>query len=453
MPRRASSLKAKATTDMESFGNSQSIMLETRADSNAGDISDVPEGWRLATLGEVAHLYAGGSAPQGEQWFGGKNAFVRVKHLTEDDDWVKRWDLITDEAVKAHRLKLFPKGTIVLPKSGASIRLEKRAILTTDAYLVSHLAAVIAQRNIIDSDFLFYTLRSKRLAQEKADGYPTLNLSELKLTQVSVPPLPEQQAIALLLRTVQHTKEACERVIAATRQLKQSLLQYLFTYGPVPFDQADQVPLKETEIGLRPSHWEMRLLGDIAELKNGLNFKREQKGTGILTVDVLNMYGEDISIRPERLYRVSVEPREHYLLSPGDILLVRSSLKEEGVGWASLFSGFMEPATFCGFLIRLRLRKDSSCLPDLLVRFLRLPEIRSLLVGKSGKVAITNINQGNLNSLPVIIPPLSEQKAMAAQLLAVDVKLVREDSRRSALANLFQSLLHHLMTGKVRVTD
>jgi type I restriction enzyme, S subunit len=51
------------------------------------------------------------------------------------------------------------------------------------------------------------------------------------------------------------------------------------------------------------------------------------------------------------------------------------------------------------------------------------------------------------------IPPLPEQREIAAQLAAVDAKLAAEESRRVALAALFQSLLHHLMTGKVRLPD
>ena len=63
------------------------------------------------------------------------------------------------------------------------------------------------------------------------------------------------------------------------------------------------------------------------------------------------------------------------------------------------------------------------------------------------------INTTKLKALPVLLPPLSEQREIVAQLAAVDAKLAAEESRRAALAALFQSLLHHLMTGQVRLPE
>ena len=59
------------------------------------------------------------------------------------------------------------------------------------------------------------------------------------------------------------------RNLDATRQLKQSLMRHLFTYGPVPVDQVDGVKLKETEIGAVPEGWEVARLGEHAQLATG----------------------------------------------------------------------------------------------------------------------------------------------------------------------------------------
>jgi type I restriction enzyme, S subunit len=93
------------------------------------------------------------------------------------------------------------------------------------------------------------------------------NLSKTRLGSFSVPllPLPEQRAIAHVLRTVQEAKEATEKVLEATRELKRSLMNYLFTYGPVPVDEAERVPLRETEIGPVPEHWEINSCDDLCE--------------------------------------------------------------------------------------------------------------------------------------------------------------------------------------------
>jgi restriction endonuclease S subunit len=135
-------------------------------------------------------------------------------------------------------------------------------------------AAIRGKSGTYGNDFLEFVLLHQQsrildLATGGGSTFPNINKPQLQELAVPLPPLPEQRAIAQVLRTVQRAKAATEKVLAATKQLKQSLLRHLFTYGPIPFDQADQVELKETAIGPMPEHWEVVPLNSVSRLASG----------------------------------------------------------------------------------------------------------------------------------------------------------------------------------------
>jgi len=132
--------------------------------------------------------------------------------------------------------------------------------------------------------------------------------------------------------------------------------------------------------------WEHIEFGKIADFKNGINFNKEQKGdNGIPTIDVKNMYSDSCYVNTSDLYRVSKTINPDYYLAKGDLLFVRSSLKEEGVGWTSLFNGDSNSVTFCGFIIRARIKDESreEIYPKYLTYFFRSDIPRKELVSGS----------------------------------------------------------------------
>jgi len=100
-------------------------------------------------------MKAGQSALQAEEHFkNGKYPFIRVQHIDNEDYRITNWDLINDAAVKDYHLKL-SKGTIIFPKSGAAVHLEKRAMLPFDSYIVSHLCAINSRDSSFFRSFYF----------------------------------------------------------------------------------------------------------------------------------------------------------------------------------------------------------------------------------------------------------------------------------------------------------
>ena len=58
-----------------------------------------------------------------------------------------------------------------------------------------------------------------------------------------------------------------------------------------------------------------------------------------------------------------------------------------------------------------------------------------------------------LKSYPLPLPPVLEQREIARALLTIDEKIAAEENRKQTLEVLFKTLLHDLMTGKLRVKD
>jgi type I restriction enzyme S subunit len=402
------------------------------------ELGPLPEEWEVVRLGEVAEISSGGSAPQGKEYFGGKNPFIRVQHVDNDNYTIKGCDYITDEAVRKYKLKLFPKGTIIFPKSGASIYSEKRAKLPFDAYIVSHLMAVISRSPLLLQDYLFFNLISKKLSKNKADNYPTLNISEVSQIPIPLPPLEEQKAIAGILSTVQSAIEKTEKVINALKNLKKSMMKHLFTYGPVAEEEAEKVELKETEIGLIPKHWEVVRLGEVAEIIMGQSPPGETYNTQGVGMPFLQGKAEFGKVYPSPV-KYTTNPLK--IGKTGSVLIsVRAPVGDVNIanmdycigrGLASISFkngyGYNEYLFYCLQFLKPLLEKEGY--------------------GSTFKA----INKEVLTKFQIPLPPLEEQQKIAQILQSIDQRIEKEEKYKNALQNLFKSLLHNLMTGKIRV--
>jgi type I restriction enzyme S subunit len=197
--------------------------------------------------------------------------------------------------------------------------------------------------------------------------------------------------------------------------------------------------------------WPTASLGEYAEFKNGINFTSEEKGdVGVSTIDVKNMYGHGFAAGVDNLYRVNKAINHDYYLESGDLLFVRSSLKQEGIGWTSQFVSNSEPTTFCGFIIRARLNDRQRTDPSFLTFYFRSDDARRALIASSGKVAITNISQGILSKAPIPLPPLPEQKKIAHILSTVQRAIEAQERIIATTTELKKALMHKLFTEGLR---
>jgi type I restriction enzyme S subunit len=63
----------------------------------------------------------------------------------------------------------------------------------------------------------------------------------------------------------------------------------------------------------------------------------------------------------------------------------------------------------------------------------------------------SSISLARLNDISLPLPPLPVQQKIASILSAIDAKIEAEENKKQALEELFKTLLHNLMTAKIRV--
>jgi len=310
----------------------------------------------------------------------------------------------------------------------------------------------IDPENEIERDYLYFFLLTQfDLLNSKTTGttIPHVNKEVFRNLPIPLPPLPEQRAIAHVLRTVQQAKEATEGVIAALKELKKSLMQHLFTYGPVPVTK--RKPLQETEIGPLPKEWQVVRLGDVALLERGLSWSKADEGSngiGVLSIPDILTNGR---LNPFPRVHLSKQVTSNKFLVKGDILLVGSSGSAENVGRSGILRE--EPASplaFASFTIRLRGKSD-TLLQDFAFYLIQSSWIDFAHFSKRAADGKYNLQLRQLQSAFIPLPPLDEQREIARMLQAVDAKIAAEERRRAALEDLFKTLLHALMSGRMRV--
>ncbi len=162
-----------------------------------------------------------------------------------------------------------------------------------------------------------------------------------------------------------------------------------------------------------------------------------------------NLADGKVNFTDLQFVNLTEEEVEKFTLNQGDILFNRTN-SFELVGKVGLFD-LEGKYVFASYLIRLKC-DTNKLLPTYFVYYLswELTQLRLKKLASRG-VSQSNISASKLREFKIPLPPLSEQKAIAEILQAIDEKIQKEEAKKQAIENLFKTMLSNLMSGKIRV--
>ena len=139
-------------------------------------------------LGEIANISAGQGAPQGAENYSEEGTpFVKAGDLFYLVNGERECDIqkVSEEVAKNHRLKLYPKGTVLFAKSGMSCMKGYVYATNAECYVVSHLACIMPFD--VDSKYLKYYFEYHKPNQLVKDAsYPSISLADIAEMPINV---------------------------------------------------------------------------------------------------------------------------------------------------------------------------------------------------------------------------------------------------------------------------
>jgi type I restriction enzyme S subunit len=402
----------------------------------------LPEEWEVVRLGEVVKIIKG-KKPKTLNESPSKNS---LPYLTAEYFRYGVPKQFVDIEVEKD-LPICKKEDVVLIWDGSKAG---QVFTGLEGVLASTMVKIIPTINGLDKLYLYCFLTTKfdyLNSQTTGSTIPHINKTVFFNLPLPLPPLEEQKAIAGILSTVQSAIEKTEKVINALKNLKKSMMKHLFTYGPVAEEEAEKVELKETEVGLIPKHWEVVRLGEVVEkMKAGGTPRRSEKrfwGGSIPFIMIEDLTKSNLYIKDAREYitEEGLEKSNAWIVPPNSLLLsMYATIGETAINLIPVATN----QAILGII-----PKKHRLNVEFGAYLLKFHSKRLLF--QNIQTTQKNINKGIVENFLIPLPPLEEQQKIAQILQSIDQRIEKEEKYKNALQNLFKSLLHNLITGKIRV--
>ena len=418
----------------------------------SGGQGTIPKGWRLVCLGDVANVQGGVGFPlhrQGRQ--SGDYPFIKVSDMNLDgnESYIRNANNYVDQRDAAELgASIFSPGTIVFPKVGAAIATNKKRALTIPTIIDNNMVGItVSNEQRCNARFLHNWFESIDIAQfANVSTVPSITTTRLKREFILLPPLPEQRAIAAVLDAIDDAIEGTEAVIAATEQLRDSLLHELLTRGvPGWHSEWKDVP----GLGTIPADWEVVSMGEVYEVQLGkmLSPKAKQGANPkpYLTNRNVRWGGFDLADLPT----MDFDEREikKFQLRQGDLMVCEGGDTGRAAVWE-------EPIVDCYYQKALhRLRpKGNTEIPKFMLAVLMFYGNNGILLEYSEQTSISHLTRERLLRMPVPNPPRTEQQGIADTLDCIEFVLIQSQEEQDRLESLKHSVADGLLTGNLRIS-
>ena len=325
---------------------------------------------------------------------------------------------------------------------------------------------------------------------------PALNRNHVHPVEMCLPPLPEQEAIAHILGSLDDKIELNRRMNATLEGLAQALFQSWFVDfdpvldnalaagNPIPDELTDRAAVRRqaldngtanreaaqhfpanfqftAELGWIPEGWEISTIDQECDFLNGYAFKsKELSSTPEESFHVFKMgnikRGGGFNFEGTKSYypKTNANALNKYLLKKGDLLIAMTDMKSSMalLGHTALMS--LNDVFLVNQRVgRIRGKAKSVLNYPYLYFYSNLPAIIGDLRSRSNSGVQVNLSTAEIKKTLVLVPSKICHDLFDSVSISLLDKFFSNDDEKRILSNLRDTLLPQLISGELRIPD
>lgn len=205
--------------------------------------------------------------------------------------------------------------------------------------------------------------------------------------------------------------------------------------------------LKKTKIGWIPKDWDVSQVENLFSVQLGkmLNQQARKGDKQYSYLGNANVQWGRVDVSTLQTMSFSDKEREKFSLRLGDLLVCEGG----EVGRTAIWRNELTPCFFQKAIHRLRPLKG-LILPEYMMFFMHFIAGQKILGELTSQSSIAHLTREKLLKLPVIVPPLIEQRGISSILSVWDTAIEQTANLILAKTKLKRGLMQQLLTGKRR---
>lgn len=407
-----------------------------------------PSDWRTDVVGNAIEIKRGVSWSKEQEHTTPHDGSVPVIGISNVQERLELDNLLWLSGLRPKTIeqKRVEKGwSVMVGSNGNRQRIGNAVFVEQDAEFLfaSFLLAAKPRANSgITPEFFFRWLRSEQVqsylsaSSEGSTGLSNLSHSFFRKMKIAFPQEDEQAAIARILDAVDTAIDRAREALCRAELLDHSLLHDLLDHGKK-----------------KSAHWQHKRLGEVAEVGSGVTLGKDVTGFKYVELPYLrvaNVQDGHLDLSTIKTIKVRVNEVARYRLEPGDVLMTEGGDLDK-LGRGTLWEGQISDCLHQNHIFRVR--ADRSQLDPRFFSLVIESDIAKRYFNRVAKrttnLASTNKTQVRAFAFP--LPPLKEQEKIADVMNASKATLRALTSKCAHLEQLKKSLMHDLLTGRVRV--